>query len=118
VTLRNIPKDKVISRIRLENGWWESGQIDEFYARMKPRAYFERFHGLVKEVQTEAVRRAPILMGPRRVGKTVMLLHLTEALIKAGLDPDASATYPQERDGFEDQVGAAVGPGPLDRTRS
>jgi uncharacterized protein len=77
----------VISRIRLENGWWESGQIDEFYAHMKPRAYFERFHGLVKEVQTEAVRRAPILMGPRRVGKTVMLLHLTEALIQAGLDP-------------------------------
>ena len=54
---------------------------------MKPRAYFEHFHGLVKEVQTSAVRRAPILMGPRRVGKTVMLFHLTEALIEAGADP-------------------------------
>ena len=87
MTLRNIPKGKIISRIKLENSWWETGQIDEFYTRMKPRAYFERFHGLVKKVQTEAVRRAPILMGPRRVGKTVMLLHLTEALIEAGADP-------------------------------
>jgi uncharacterized protein len=87
VDLRKIPKEKVISRIILENSWWESGQIDEFYAGMRPRAYLERFHGLVKEVQTEAVRRAPILMGPRRVGKTVMLFHLTEALIKAGADP-------------------------------
>lgn len=85
--LRKIPKEKVIARIRLENSWWESGQIDEFYARMKPRAYFERFYGLVKEVQTEAVRRAPILMGPRRVGKTVLLLHLILALIKAGAEP-------------------------------
>lgn len=87
MTLRKIPKQNIISRIRLENSWWESGQIDELYARMKPRAYFERFLGLVKQVQAEAVRRAPILMGPRRVGKTVMLLHLTEALIKAGADP-------------------------------
>ena len=77
----------MISRIRLENNWWESGQIGEFYKRMRPRAYFERFHTLVKEVQDEAVRRAPILMGPRRVGKTVMLFHLTEALINAGVEP-------------------------------
>jgi predicted AAA+ superfamily ATPase len=87
VELRKIPKERVISRIRLENSWWENGRIDEFYAGLLPRAYFERFHGLVKEVQTKAVRRAPILMGPRRVGKTVMLFHLTEALIKAGADP-------------------------------
>lgn len=71
----------------MENSWWEDARIDEFYARMKPRAYFERFHQLVSQVQTEAVRRAPILMGPRRVGKTVMLLHLTETLIRAGIAP-------------------------------
>ena len=87
MALQKIPKEKVISRIQLENSWWESGQIGEFYARMRPRAYLERFHGLVKEVQTEAVRRAPILMGPRRVGKTVLLFHLVEALIKAGVEP-------------------------------
>lgn len=87
MTLRKIPEGKVISRIKLENSWWENGQIDKFYADLRPRAYFERFQGLVKEVQTAAVRRAPILMGPRRVGKTVMLLHLTQALIKAGTDP-------------------------------
>jgi uncharacterized protein len=33
------------------------------------------------------VRRAVILMGPRRVGKTVMLYHLVQDLIEKGTDP-------------------------------
>jgi predicted AAA+ superfamily ATPase len=85
--LRNIPENKVISRIQLENPWWGSGEIDAAYRRLRPRAYFERFSQLVRDVQDNAVRRAPILMGPRRVGKTVLLFHLIQSVIDGGLDP-------------------------------
>lgn len=56
---------------------------------MKPRAYFDLFFPLVK---TESVRRAIVLMGPRRVGKTVMIYHTIQALLDAGVSP-ASICY-------------------------
>lgn len=77
----------MISRLQLENSWWVEGAIDPAYRRMRPRAYHERFTQLVGEVRDQAVRRAPILMGPRRVGKTVLLFHLIQSLIDGGLDP-------------------------------
>jgi predicted AAA+ superfamily ATPase len=87
VTLRNIPEEKVISRIQRENLWWSTGSIDAFHREMRPRAYLQRFSELVRDVQRTAVRRAPILMGPRRVGKTVLLFHLIQTVIDGGLDP-------------------------------
>lgn len=84
MTLRNIPKYKVISRIAFENPWWADGKIDPFFADMKPRAYFASFFRLVRSIRT--VRRAPILMGPRRVGKTVLLFHVIAALIADGME--------------------------------
>ena len=55
MVLVKIPKEKVIARIRLENPWWESGRIEPYYARMRPRAYFEQFRALVEEVRGEGV---------------------------------------------------------------
>ena len=46
---------------------------------MKPRAYFDRFAGLVKQ---RDVQRAIVLMGPRRVGKTVLLHHIIAHLLE------------------------------------
>ncbi len=51
---------------------------------MKPRAYLGLFLPLVKE---NAVRRAVVLMGPRRVGKTVMIHHAIQALLDGGVPP-------------------------------
>lgn len=50
---------------------------------MPRRLYFDFFKPLVKE---RDVRRAVVLMGPRRVGKTVMLHHLIKDLIDDGID--------------------------------
>ncbi len=85
--LRNIPKERVIARIRVENPWWETGAIDPFFANLKPRAYFERFQLLVSDIRTGGIRRAPIVMGPRRVGKTVLLFHLIDSLLRNGVHP-------------------------------
>ena len=51
---------------------------------MPRRNYFEIFKPLVYE---KTIRRAVVLMGPRRVGKTVMLYHLIQDLIENGINP-------------------------------
>ncbi|WP_291069283.1 MULTISPECIES: ATP-binding protein [unclassified Empedobacter] len=51
---------------------------------MSKRLYFDLFYPFVKDTD---VRRAVVLMGPRRVGKTVMMFHTIDELIKEGIDP-------------------------------
>ena len=67
--------------MRAENPWWDGGGIRDDYRELKPRAYFERFARLVEET---GVRRAVVLMGPRRVGKTVLLHHVIHRLLVSG----------------------------------
>ncbi|MGE0395076.1 MAG: ATP-binding protein [Kofleriaceae bacterium] len=87
MVLRKISDEKVISRIRLENRWWETGRIDDHHDRFRRREYFASFASLVQEIRGSNLARAPILMGPRRVGKTVLLFHLVQSLIDAGTAP-------------------------------
>ena len=54
------------------------GKFAPTTANLNPRAYFERFAGLVEET---GVNRAVVLMGPRRVGKTVLLHHVIQRLL-------------------------------------
>ena len=82
--LKEISKKQVLDRIRFENPWWIDGYIEEDYNSMSRRLYFELFKPLVYE---KDIRRAVVLMGPRRVGKTVMLYHLVEDLIQNGVNP-------------------------------
>jgi predicted AAA+ superfamily ATPase len=51
---------------------------------MQPRAYLELFYTLVEQVD---VRRAIVLMGPRRVGKTILIHRAIQKLLAAGHDP-------------------------------
>jgi predicted AAA+ superfamily ATPase len=51
---------------------------------MSKRLYFDLFYPFVLE---RSIKRALVLMGPRRVGKTVMLFHCIENLIKDGVNP-------------------------------
>lgn len=83
--LKKISKKQVLDRIRFENPWWIDGQIEEDYNRMPRRLYFELLKPLVYERE---VRRAVVLMGPRRVGKTVMLFHLVDDMISNGINPN------------------------------
>lgn len=82
--MKTISEKEVIQRIKLENPWWgEQASIDDYFRRMKPRAYLERLYALI----TGEPRRAVVLMGPRRVGKTVLLHHVIQNLINKGTDP-------------------------------
>lgn len=85
--MRKISREDVIRRIRTENPWWQGDhKVSIDHQRWKPRAYFDLFFPLV---QTREVRRAVVLMGPRRVGKTVMIHHTIQALLKSGVRPEA-----------------------------
>lgn len=80
---RLIPTDKIIERLRYENPWWLNNKIPESYSKMKTRLYFKLFYPFIKET---SIRRAIVLMGPRRVGKTVMLFHSIQQLITDGVN--------------------------------
>jgi len=82
--LKDIAISQVFERIRFENPWWITGEIDKYFKEMPHRAYFNQF---VKITTDLSVQRAVVLMGPRRVGKTVMLYHLVQELLHAGANP-------------------------------
>jgi predicted AAA+ superfamily ATPase len=82
--LISLTEDIVLDRLKQENPWWATGQIDEDYAKMKRRLYFDLFYSLVEDIP---IKRAVILMGPRRVGKTVMIYHAIDKLLRSGVSP-------------------------------
>jgi uncharacterized protein len=76
--LRPIPRELILNRMRFENPWWETGAIEPQYDDLGRRLYFELFIKLVQEFD---IRRAVVLMGPRRVGKTVLMHHAIAQLL-------------------------------------
>lgn len=83
-SLNLIPTEKIVERLRYENPWWVTKQIPELYSAMSNRLYFDLFYPFVKE---KNARRALVLMGPRRVGKTVMLFHSIDQLLIEKVNP-------------------------------
>lgn len=83
--MQEISAGEIIQRVRGENPWW-SGEADitPTYRGLKPRAYFALFFPIVESLE---VRRAVVLMGPRRVGKTVMIHHAIQNLLRNGVPP-------------------------------
>lgn len=81
---RLIPTEKIVDRLQFENPWWITQKIPSVYQEMSKRLYFDLFYPFVTERE---IRRAVVLMGPRRVGKTVMMFHTISQLIEEGVDP-------------------------------
>lgn len=80
-----IAKEDILSRLQFDNPWWETGKKGKIIYENSPRRkYFESFS---RNILDTSVRRAIVLMGPRRVGKTVMVYHAIRLL----LDFDISA---------------------------
>lgn len=83
--MRFISDNEVLKRLGVDNPWWQQGSIDKRYLEYPRRAYFGHFFGLLSD---KTLNRALILMGPRRVGKTVMAYHAIEALLRSGIPAD------------------------------
>lgn len=76
--VEKISKSQVIARMQFENYWWANNSIEPDYGAMQRRLYFDIFKPLVLDTD---IKRAVVLMGPRRVGKTVMLHHTIQELL-------------------------------------
>lgn len=83
--LKPIRQDLIIDRITFENPWWKTGRITPELDSYKRRLYFHNFFPFVQE---RTIRRALVLMGPRRVGKTVIMQHAIQRLIDEGTNPN------------------------------
>ena len=68
-------------RIERDNPWWTDPQFEIREAKFQRRIYFAPFKALALN---PGVQRAAVLLGPRRVGKTVILRQLIHEAIKAG----------------------------------
>jgi predicted AAA+ superfamily ATPase len=79
-----ISPEDVDKRLSFDNPWWDDSEAqDRIYGDLPKRSYFLPFLALVKNRE---VRRAIILMGPRRVGKTVILHQTINQLLKEGTE--------------------------------
>ncbi|MEJ7587683.1 MAG: AAA family ATPase, partial [Ferruginibacter sp.] len=88
--LIEIPQDLIIEKLQYENPWWLTNRIDQTYEGLKPRLYFELFYPNVKETK---IKRALVLMGPRRVGKTVLMNQSIQALIDEKIVPPSKIAF-------------------------
>lgn len=77
-----ISEKEVRERLAFDNPWWQQRGIDPGLQDFPRRFYYDEFYGLVQDL---SVRRAVILMGPRRVGKTVMAYHAIQGLLDSGV---------------------------------
>ena len=84
--MKSISLQQVGRRLENENPWWDTpGDIPETFSIWNPRPYLDLFYPLVTN---RAINRAIVLMGPRRVGKTVMIHHAIKKLINSGVNPN------------------------------
>jgi predicted AAA+ superfamily ATPase len=74
-----VSEKEVENRLFLDNPWWRAGGgISPDYRDFPRRAYLESLSHLVRAVE---VRRAVVLLGPRRVGKTILVYHTIQELL-------------------------------------
>ncbi|MDE6396241.1 MAG: ATP-binding protein [Muribaculaceae bacterium] len=65
-----------------DNPWWINGSIFDDFDALKPRMFLKPFLELVTDLPDG---RSVLLLGPRRVGKTVMIFHTIRELLKIGV---------------------------------
>jgi predicted AAA+ superfamily ATPase len=82
--MRKIDIGEIRGRLGRDNPWWTDAACEIVEAGFPRRAYFDSFKSLALNT---AVRRATVLLGPRRVGKTVMAKQLIREAIDDGFKP-------------------------------
>jgi uncharacterized protein len=80
--MQPISEGDVRLRIARDNPWWEKPDIALIESTYPRRQYFQLFK---EQSLNFAIRRATVLLGPRRVGKTVMIKQLIHDAIQTGV---------------------------------
>lgn len=79
-----IPPEEIEQSLKIENPWWKTREIPKRFNDFPRRDYYQLF---MKLVENKRVNRAVVLLGPRRVGKTVLATHCVQGLIESGVNP-------------------------------
>lgn len=83
--MKTVASEQILKRLLVENPWWNAPfKIPNTHMKWTPRPYINLFYPLIKN---RTVKRAVVLMGPRRVGKTVLIHHAIQKLLNDGVDP-------------------------------
>src|SRR5229473_6171804 len=81
-----ISEADIRQRIARDNPWWADPNFDIREGQFRRRVYFDPFKALALN---PAVQRAAVLLGPRRVGKTVILRQLIHEVLASGIKADS-----------------------------
>jgi len=73
-----IGQSEIQLRIARDNYWWNSPGAEIAESKLRRRVYFQPFCALALNFN---VQRAMVLLGPRRVGKTVIVKQLIHEAI-------------------------------------
>lgn len=79
-----ISKDGILKVLTAYNPWWKTGCVNP---RMTPKYKRVAFYEAMKRLNEKDIRRAVVLTGTRRVGKTTIQYQMIEALLNAGVSP-------------------------------
>jgi predicted AAA+ superfamily ATPase len=86
--MEKFARPEIQARLARDNPWWTAdGEAPE--RDLKRRVYFAPFKKLALNFE---VKRAAVLLGPRRVGKTVLIKQLIQEAIEEGI-PRKNALY-------------------------
>ena len=85
-----ISKEMFRNRIVFDNPWWKSNSVNEEYSCVTPRRLMETVYA---QLTNWELRRALILLGPRRVGKTWLMQHLVSKLLANRVVPSSHIVF-------------------------
>jgi len=80
--LKDVSNQQLTEHFKRLNPWWTSGRMDKGTQSLRPRAYLGPVQRLLLDAR---LRRAVVLLGPRRVGKTILIRHLIADLLEQGV---------------------------------
>jgi predicted AAA+ superfamily ATPase len=78
----SISQADIEARLLFDNPWWSADATAAPFRDLPKREYLAPFYELATD---RSVRRAIVLLGPRRVGKTVILHQTIHALLESGI---------------------------------
>lgn len=84
--MRSISTEEIRGRLAFDNPWWQTGAIEARIDDLPRRSFFPEF---LRLLGYDDVRRAILVLGPRRVGKTVMVTQAIGDLLEKGTSPTA-----------------------------
>lgn len=81
--MKRISEEQISRMIAADNPWLEKpNDVPRLNSNWVPRAYLDLLYPLISNTK---LKRSVVLLGPRRVGKTILLHHVIQKLMKDGV---------------------------------